>query len=227
MPKQDILPRITSFLLGVFTLYFGVALGIPCKIGVGTNDALSLTLQGITKLPLGIASILISTFFLLLQILIAGKDFKKKQFFQIGYILFGGFLLNLFTYYVINGIVIRNTISGIALYLVSIVIKAVGVCLILKSDIVMTPLEGLCTVIADQLSMRMGTIRQLADVLFISVILILGFTIHSDITIGIGTILDLVFFGPILNMFEKPMNTILFKEKNNEQTNLSQSNPTC
>ncbi|MBE5960142.1 MAG: hypothetical protein E7256_01950 [Lachnospiraceae bacterium] len=227
MHKQDIMPRITSFLLGILTLYFGVALGIPCKIGVGTNDALSLTLQNITKLPLGIASISISTLFLLLQILIAGKNFKKKEFFQMGYILFGGFLLNLFTYHVVNGIVIRNTISGISLYLISIVVKAVGVSFILQSDIVMTPLEGLCTIIADRMSVRMGTIRQLADVVFISAILILGFTIHSDITVGIGTVLDLIFFGPVLNLLEQPINTLLFKEKNNEQTNLSQSNLTC
>ncbi len=199
------LKRVIQLILGITILYFGVAVCLKMNIGVGPADALFMTLSIIFDVEVGYISIVCSLLFLFITFIILGKDFKKKEFFQIFLILFAGVILNFFLYNIFKNFNVNNYFLRILLFIITISIKAFGVLVIMKSDIIKTSIEGCAEAIAFKLNKKMGTIRQMFDVIFILLVLSL-YLISKDISmLGIGTILEILLFGPILNVLNKIM----------------------
>ncbi len=212
--------KIFLFVVAILILYFGVALCYKVDVGVGPNDALFLTLSKISLVKVGTISMIGSFIYFLLQVVILKRDFKKNEVLQIMLILISGFILNFFLYQLLKNFEIKNYILRVLLYIVSVFIKSIGVLIILNSGVAKTPLEGLADAIALKLNKKMGFVRQFFDVIFIVVVILLSIIFKEKITIGVGTVIDMVLFGPLLELLKKPFQKKKLKEHINERINI-------
>lgn len=213
--------KYVVFVFAILILYFGVALCYKADIGVGPNDAMFLTVSKLLNMKVGTISIIGCFIYLILQIIILRKDFKYKEFIQIFLILFSGFLLNIFLYNLLDKFNPSNYIFRVFLYTISVFIKTIGVLLILSSGVCKTCAEGLADAIASKVKLKMGIVRQLMDVVFIIIVLLLALIFKSKITIGLGTIIDMVLFGPLLELMKRPFRNrkleVILNERNDVQ----------
>ena len=55
----------------------------------------------------------------------------------------------------------------------------------------------------------MGSIRQRGDALFFVLVLLLSFIFSDDLTIREGSVVCLLIFGPLLDLFKKPVQRLM------------------
>ena len=70
-------------------------------------------------------------------------------------------------------------------------------------DFISFPLEGACMVISKKLNKKFGMIRQLVDILSIILALALAFIFNQSITVREGTVIGMLIYGPMLDLFMK------------------------
>lgn len=165
---------ITKLVIGMVVLYFALAVSLKLNLGVAPNDALMKILSNILSIEVGSISIIVSLLYLLIAFIIYGKKFPKKEFLQIVFIISSGFLLNFFTYNLLKDFYIEKLYIRIIIYIIAVIFKVIGVLLIINSNIMKTALETLCQAIADKVNKNMPFIRQMVDIIYIVVIIILG-----------------------------------------------------
>lgn len=98
------------------------------------------------------------------------------------------------------------------MYIVSSELCAIGVALIMVLDEVSFALEGFCDALAKVISFKFHVIRQFADILSFVIIIIVTLITHIPWSIGIGTIIGMLIFGPSLGIFTKLFKKVLMKE---------------
>lgn len=206
----------TKLVIGMVVLYFALAVSLKLNLGVAPNDALMKILSNILSIEVGSISIIVSLLYLLIAFIIYGKKFPKKEFLQIVFIISSGFLLNFFTYNLLKDFYIEKLYIRIIIYIIAVIFKVIGVLLIINSNIMKTALETLCQAIADKVNKNMPFIRQMVDIIYIVVIIILEFVIKDYSFISIGTLLDLVLFSQLLKLFNKIKFRNLIKQRRKE-----------
>lgn len=65
------------------------------------------------------------------------------------------------------------------------------------------PLESCCMVIAKKTNKKFGVIRQAVDVISIVIAIGVALIFNSSITVRVGTVIGMIVFGPMLDLFMK------------------------
>jgi len=206
--SKDYTVRILTVLLGVVILDLGVALSVRADIGMGTYDGMTATIADVFGIKIGTFSIILNYLVIIAQLAIDGKGFRKTELLQFPNVFFSGLLINLFTYRLFGNLTFDSYIAKLAASAFSNVLRAFGVMLILESDFIRTAMEGLVQVICDKRNRKLGRIMQLLDVVYIAVSLILTFIFHTPFRIREGTVIAMLMFGPLLELFKKPIEKI-------------------
>ena len=79
-------------------------------------------------------------------------------------------------------------------------------------DEVTFALEGFCMALTDIIPVKFHVVRQAADVISVLIVVILTLIFNISWSIGIGTILGMLTFGPTLGIFMKIFKPILKKQ---------------
>jgi uncharacterized membrane protein YczE len=124
-------------------------------------------------------------------------------------VLIMGALINFFVYTFLGSIVNSSYILRLVIISIAYLIIAFGVTIILESNVVRNPLEGFCQVIADRIKKPLGKVRQVVDIGLILLTLLLVFLSHTESTIREGTLICMLVFGPMLDVYKKPVAKLL------------------
>ncbi|MCM3764900.1 YitT family protein [Neobacillus niacini] len=183
----------------------GASLGIKAAVGVGAWDALSLSVSGVIDMKVGTFSMIMNISCVLLQLLLLKKEFKINHIVQIFVAVLLGFVVNFMIYEVYSKFTIDSYWINVLLLILSVIICAASISVIMAINLVTFPLESVCMIISKKINKNFGFIRQFVDVLSIVIALAVSFLFNESITVREGTIIAMILFGPLLNVFMKLM----------------------
>ncbi len=204
----DVSLRVGTVLVGVVILDFGVALSVIANVGMGTYDGLSATLADVLHMEIGTFSILLNYLLITAQIALEGKRFQKSQLLQYPNVFLSGAILNLLIYTIFKGVVFESYTVRLTVSCLSNIARALGVMLILESNFIRSAMEGLVQIVCDKKNWRLGRAMQIMDAVYIAVSLLLSLIFKTPFRIREGTVAAMLLFGPLLELFRKPIRKV-------------------
>ncbi len=197
---------------GVMVLFFGAGLAIKADVGIGTFDAFVVTIADVVGLSSGKIAILANFALIMTQIFMLGKKFPPRELLQFPYMLLVGFVLDLYVEVLLVGWMENSPyIVRLAVSAVSNAIRSLGVMIIFESKLMQTPLESVSELIGKHINKSLGRVMQYFDVFFIVVSLALSFFFKSGYRVREGTAIALLLFGPLMDVFRKPLRKVIEK----------------
>lgn len=197
--------------LGFIIVGVGFAFTLKANVGVGAWDALSASLNSLSGIEVGTLGMVLNIACVFGQIIILRKDFNLIQLLQIPLSVLLGLVIN-FVLYDILVFPFDSFAGGVIMYIISTEVCVIGVALIMVLDEVTFALEGFCDALSKVIPFKFHVIRQFADILSFVIIVILTFVTKIPWSIGIGTIIGIIIFGPSLGVFMKLFQRIFVKE---------------
>ncbi|WP_066305607.1 YitT family protein [Bacillus sp. FJAT-29814] len=198
--QKFLIVAISMMLTGI-----GASLGIKAAVGVGAWDALSLSVSGVIDMKVGTFSMIMNISCVLLQLILLKKEFKINHIVQIFVAVLLGFVVNFMIYDVYSKFTIDSYWMNVLLLILSVIICAASISVIMAINLVTFPLESVCMIISKKINKNFGFIRQFVDVLSIAIALAVSFLFNESITVREGTVIAMILFGPLLNVFMKLM----------------------
>jgi uncharacterized membrane protein YczE len=191
--------------INVIITGIGASLGLKAAVGVGAWDALSQSISRVLDIKVGTFSMILNISCVFIQLVLLRKEFKINHAIQIFVSILLGFVVNFMVYDVYSKITINNYFINIMLLVLSCVICALSISVIMAIDFISFPLESCCLVISKRINKKFGSIRQLVDIVSIVIALAVAFIFNESVTVREGTIIAMVIFGPMLDLFMKIM----------------------
>lgn len=189
----------------------GASLALKAAVGVGAWDALSQSISSVLGIKVGTFSMILNISCVVIQIILLKKNFKPIQLLQIFIAVLLGSVVNFMYYDVFSRFTINNYFMKLILLVLSQVICAVGVASLVTINFISFPLESCCMVISKRRNKNFGFIRQLVDIISILISLAVALIFKDNIAVREGTIISMLIFGPMLNLFMKIFTPILIK----------------
>jgi len=203
--------RIIMVAMAMIITAIGASLGIKIAIGVGAWDALSQSISMVLGLKVGTFSMILNISCVLVQVFLLKDGFRFNHLAQIGVSILLGTVVNFMIYKVLSEIMIDNYFISMSLFILSVVMCALGIAMITAINLISFPLESCCMVLAKKINKNFGSIRQGVDIIAIIISLIITFIFKNSMTVREGTIIAMLIFGPMLDLFVKLISPSLRK----------------
>ena len=195
--------RYLLLLAGLFTSGAGIALSIRIGIGSTPMSIFPLVLSRILPLTFGQMNFLISLIFVLIQILILGKDFAREQYLQILACVFFGYFVDL-------GLTILQDYNPasypeqILALLAGCLILALGIHLQILAKVIINPGEGVVRAISRKTRFKFGNVKILFDLGFILLGIAASFLAFGRVQgVREGTFLIAFLTGSFTKLFKR------------------------
>ncbi len=201
--KKHVNPWII-FTLGALFLYNGLAFMIIAGVGMSPFDAFTKTFSEIAQIQYGTAGMIIGGTFFLVNLIWLNKKFPPRELAQVVIFIGGGFVMNFLTGTLYQGVAFDSFWINLVLFTLMTPVVAFGVLLIFEANLMTTPLESLCSTIAPRVHLTLGTVRWIADGIFLVTTLILILIFGLEWSLSYGTVIALALFGPLLDILKKP-----------------------
>lgn len=196
--------RIFNYLLGLYLITLGVAFSIKSGLGSAPVSSIPYALNLIWSIEIGIATIMLHSFLVIIELILLRRDFKKKHFLQIFVgILFGAFtsLSVSLMYFIPNA---DNFLIALLMIAISILLIALGLFFYVPTNIIPLPMEGVTQAIAIVSNRPFSRIKVYMDISIVSTALILCIVFLGNLgSVGIGTVLGAVFVGTTVKYIHK------------------------
>jgi len=203
--------RIIMVAIAMTITAMGASLGIKIAIGVGAWDALSQSISMVLGVKVGTFSMILNISCVLVQVFLLKDRFKFNPLAQIGVSILLGTVVNFMIYKVSSEIMIDNYFISMSLFILSVVMCALGIAMITAINLISFPLESCCMVLSKKINKNFGSIRQGVDIIAIIISLIITFIFKNSMTVREGTIIAMLIFGPMLDLFVKLISPSLRK----------------
>lgn len=203
--------RYILIVLAFMTVGTACAFTLKSGIGVGAWDAMAKSVSDLIHIEVGTMGMIFNCSCVVGQILILRKKFRWIQLLQIPLSVLLGTVIN-FVFYELLVFEFQSFLGGIFMYMLASTVCAFGVSIVMLLDEVTFALEGFCMALTELMSVKFHIIRQSADVLSVLVVVILTLIFDISWSIGVGTILGMLTFGPTLGIFMKIFKPILKKQ---------------
>jgi len=195
--------KIGTTVLGILLVYASVAFAMKAAIGVLPVDAAIATIADAIGMKVGTFSMLFHGSFFVGQLLIEKKNFRKTEFLQILYVTLGGTVLNFFYYTVLRDVAFTAYPVRLIVSLLSFAMIAFGCMMVLETRLMRTPMEGFLEMMADKMGTTLGKLRQKVDVGLVAVSVALTLIFGLEWQLREGTIIAMVIFGPMMDLWKK------------------------
>ncbi len=210
MVLSKVIKSYSLFVLSVFAMGLGISLVTLAYLGTTPITSPSFTLSLFIPISFGMLTMLMNFVFVLLQIIILGKEFPKEQYIQlvVGPIL--GIAIDFWSYFV-EMISQPYYWMSVLMVLTGCVIIAYSTILQLKANVVNNPAEGIVKAITIKTKKEFGTIKLYFDVSLVVIAIIISLIALGNIQgVREGTVISAVIIGPLIRTFQKKaqINTI-------------------
>lgn len=199
-----LIKRVLLYSLGLLFMAFGVSFSIKSNLGISPVNSIPYVLSLVTLIDQGLITTLVFSVYILMQIVLLKKDFKKINFLQI-------ISASAFGYFVSFSNSIFGRIPYPEIYalkliflVVSISFIAIGLLFYLSADIVPQPPEGLILAISNKFSLEFSKVKVLFDSSAVLIACLISLIYFKDIRgIREGTIISAILIGKLLGILSK------------------------
>jgi len=155
----------------------------------------------ILPITFGTASFLMNAFFIIAQVCILRREYKKTDLLQLPLTFAFGFFIDLMMF-VFAPISPTFYVAKIALALAGSASVAFGVSLQITSNVSILPADGIIRVIARKSSMHFGTVKTVFDLALVASSVILSFAVLRKLAgVREGTVIAALLVGNIARFF--------------------------
>ena len=207
MKKREWRFRIFFYILSLLILALGITLNTKTGLGVSPIISVSYSVSEILHLNFGNVTLIWYSIFVIVQLIIRGKNRRYYDLLQIPLsILFTRFM-NLFNDSI--HIHFENFWQNLLLLIVAVILTGVGAAMSVNMKLIPNPGDGIVAALADCIHKDMGFTKNLFDLMNISITFVLGIVSgHFLLGIGIGTVIAVIGVGRAVAAFN-----FLCKEK--------------
>ena len=99
------------------------------------------------------------------------------------------------------------------MYVFATLFIAFGVAIVMAINEVTLALEGFCLALTRVINKDFAKIRQYSDFLSLAIVTVLTLIFKLEWSIGLGTIIGAIIFGPVLGVYMKILEPILGEKK--------------
>ncbi len=164
--------RVAVYVVGLFLYTLGIALTVKTDLGIAPISTFPYALSFITSFSFGVTTFFLTIAYILIQVVLLGKEFEKRQYLQIVVgILFSTFID--FSMMLVTNIHPEAYMSRMALLIAGSFVLAVGIVLSVVPDVITPPAEGAIGAIAKRLNKNFGNVK----IAFDSTIVILAIVV--------------------------------------------------
>ena len=193
--------RVVLYLVGLNLIAFAVVLNIRYDLGVAAFSSVMYAISEIYSISLGTASIICYLIFVVIQCILS-RRITLQYLLEVPLSFAFGFLTDFYDW------IIPTLSMALALRLVFFVatmfITGMGVFLCVKTNLVLTPTDGIVKTIADVFRFPFSATKNVFDISLVVISVLLCLINHAPFYgIGIGTVLTAVFIGRIIKIYEK------------------------
>lgn len=193
--------RFIFYIMGLNLIAAAVILNIRYALGVAAFSSVMYSISEIYHISLGTASVICYLLFVLIQCILSRK-ITFIYLLEIPLSLGFGLLTDLYD------IVIPNMefylFFRILMFIITLFITAMGVFLCVKTDLVLTPTDGIVKTIADVFGFPFSAVKNTFDISLVAISALLCLGNHTKLYgIGIGTVLSALCIGRIIKIYEK------------------------
>ena len=203
--------RYFLYLLSLFIISLGASLSIKANLGTSPLICLPYVCSLITNLSVGIVVFLFTVVFILIQIVLLGKGFEKRQYLQfiIGSIF--SFFID-FSLMLVNSINPVGYISQFLLLLFSCLVVAFGVLLEIQTEVVYLPADGVIVAISQVLKKEFPKVKPFVDTSMVILAAVLSIVFLGYLAgVREGTIISALIIGPIVKILKKHFDSYISK----------------
>ena len=200
--KAKMLFRVILYIIGLNVLALGTTLFACGKLGVSSLVSVPQTLSFIIHTTLGHATTIFFIILVLIQLIIV-RRFELKIVLQLVLAFVFGWLVDFYGLTVgLKRIPLNGYAERIPVTLLAILCTALGIFMMVKAAFVLIPADGFVNVISEKLHKPFGQMKFCFDASMIVITIILGLVfLHHITSIGIGTVLAVLFVGQLINLF--------------------------
>lgn len=183
---------------------FGVTFSIKSNLGISPVNSIPYILSLVTTIDQGLLTTAVFSLYVILQVIILKKEFKKINFLQIIFASIFGYFVS-FSNSLFEGVAQPENYMIQLLFLgISLVFVAIGLLFYLSSDIVPQPPEGLILAISLKYSLIFSKVKVAFDSSAVLIACIVSLLYFKEI-IGIreGTIISAILIGKMLGILNK------------------------
>lgn len=163
-------------------------------------DSLAMNVSQITGIKVGTFTMVMGILMIALQFTMLGKGFRPLRLLQFPGVFLYGAIMNLF-YYRIMTFEVSHYAFRILLLGLSVVGMAFFLGITTYLDMIPTPTEAMVKVLADKTGVGFGKLRWAVDIICVAISLSLSFLFHLSIKVREGTVIGMLFLGPLMGWF--------------------------
>lgn len=193
--------RSIFYFIGLNLIAFAVVLNIRFDLGVAAFSSVMYSISEIYHISLGTASIICYLIFVVIQCILS-KKITLIYILEIPLSFIFGWLTDFYDFMI--PILQLDLYIRTILFIITMFITAMGVFLSVKSDLVLTPTDGIVKTISEVFSLPFSIVKNTFDISLVIITILLCIINQTPFYgIGIGTILTALFIGRIINIYEK------------------------
>lgn len=211
MPAHFI-PRLILLLSGLALMAFGVTISIHSNLGTSPISSIPYSYSFIFNMSIGTLTVLMHIVMILLQMALLGKQFQWHQWLQLPVgIIFGAFIDILM--WATQGWSMHVYALQIGACLFSCLITAIGVCLVVKANLVFLAGEGLYAAVSKRFGFEFGSCKTYGDIVLVLIAVISAWSVLGEI-IGVreGTIITALAVGSLVKRMLPKLSFIKFNQ---------------
>ena len=184
---------------------FGVAFSIRADLGTSPISSVPYVVSLIAPVTVGTATIAMHVLFILLQILLLGRQFAPLQLLQLPAALLFGLLTDL-AVYLLDGVTYSAYWNQWLLCAAGIFLVALGVSIEVAAQAVPLAGEGLILAICKRLPAKFGNMKVCFDVTLVVTAVLIGL-LSTGTLLGVreGTVAAALFVGLLTKQIGKPV----------------------
>jgi len=198
--------RLIAFILGQFILALAVSISVKSNLGISPVNSIPYVISLISGIEQGLVTTAVFCIFILLQVVILRKDFRKMDLCQV-------FCASLFGYFVTVTNRLLSSIPSpesylvrIAFLLTSILLIAIGILTYLSAELISQPAEGLCLAISSKWGWEYHKVKVAFDCTLVTIAATLALVFEGKF-VGVreGTLVTMVGVGWTIGVIKKLM----------------------
>lgn len=197
---DDLLKRYIFLAIGLAIMAFGVAFSIKADLGTSPISSLPYVLSRIIPLTVGNLTILMHVFFIILQIIILGKQYEWIQLIQLPVAIVFGYLTDL-GIWAVQSISYSSYWQQWLLCIIGILLVGIGVSFEVTANVVTLAGEGVVLAVCRRFKLVFGNMKIAFDVTLVVVSCILSFIfLHGLFGIREGTVAAAICVGMVARL---------------------------
>ncbi len=199
--KKTVL-RWSVYLLGLFSLAFGIALSIKANLGISPISSVAYSISTIWTLNLGVMNFIVYAAFVAAQFILRGKNCRMYDLLQLVVSLVFSWAMDKLVGVIPYDSVQHSLWGNLALMLVAIVFIGIGVSCSLNMRLVPNPGEGIVQVLSEKTGWSQGLTKNVFDIGCACVTTIISLVFAGKlIGVGIGTVAAMLGVGRVVALF--------------------------